>query len=72
MMHNLFCNNCHSHCATILEMFEYLGARSFTMITVWWMCIVEAKYVSYGHIVKIYIGFIFLCLFVFSMIFLMK
>ena len=38
MMHNICCNNCHSHVARALNKYQYRGKSDYTMINVWWMC----------------------------------
>jgi len=37
-MHNICCDNCHSHVARILNNLNYKGKSNYTMIDVWWMC----------------------------------
>ena len=62
-MHNICCDNCHSHCARALNYYKYLGKEDWTMISIWWMLITQGRYVSWGHAIKNYIGFaIFLVL----------
>eukprot|EP00347_Sterkiella_histriomuscorum_P022121 403331607 len=58
MMHNLFCNNCHSHVARVLNKYNYQGRSNHTMIGVWWLTITRSKYVSWGHLIMTYIGII--------------
>lgn len=55
--HNLFTNNCHSHCAYVLNKMKYKGRTNYTMISIWWMMCTKSKYVSWVHILKTYIGF---------------
>ena len=38
-MHNICCDNCHSHVARALNNFNYRGRSNYTMIDVWWMLI---------------------------------
>ena len=38
-MHNICCDNCHSHVANALNHLKYKGRDNYTMIDVWWMCI---------------------------------
>jgi len=59
-MHNICCNNCHSHVACALNKYNYRGRSDYTMVSVWWMTITQSKYVSLGHVLKTYIGFIVL------------
>jgi hypothetical protein len=62
-IHNLFCNNCHSHCAYVLNVVKYKNRRNYNMISIWWMIVTKGKYVSFIGFVKSYIGFfIFLIL----------
>ena len=58
-MHNLFCDNCHSHVARVLNNLEYRGRSNYTMIDVWWMCITQSTYVTYAHIFYTYILWVF-------------
>ncbi len=61
--HNLFCNNCHSHCAYVLNVVKYKNRSNYNMISIWWMIVTKGKYVSFIGFVKSYIGFfIFLIL----------
>ena len=57
MMHNLFCNNCHSHVARAMNEYQYRGRTNYTMIDVWWLTVTKSQYVSWGHVVKAYLGF---------------
>jgi hypothetical protein len=47
-MHNLCCDNCHSHVALALNEFKYNGKSSHNMLTVWWMTIVSSRYRRYS------------------------
>ena len=38
-VHNLCCDNCHSHVAQVLNNFKYRGRENWNMVDVWWMCI---------------------------------
>ena len=57
-MHNLCCDNCHSHVAMVLNKIKYEGRTDWTMVSVWWMCIARGKYVSWLHIFRTYICFV--------------
>ena len=57
-MHNICCDNCHSHVARVLNNLKYKGRTNYTMIDVWWMCLVNSTYVSYAHVFWTYIGWI--------------
>eukprot|EP00656_Telonema_subtile_P044027 TRINITY_DN50322_c0_g1_i1.p1 TRINITY_DN50322_c0_g1~~TRINITY_DN50322_c0_g1_i1.p1 ORF type:complete len:223 (-),score=27.52 TRINITY_DN50322_c0_g1_i1:23-691(-) len=71
-MHNLCCDNCHSHVAVILERMQYRGCRSWNMATLaCWACWC-GRFVSCGRFVKtvvpwlicggIFVGIVFLIL----------
>jgi hypothetical protein len=57
-MHNIFCDNCHSHVARVLNILKYKGHTNYTMIDVWWMCLVKSKYVTWAHIFYTYVLYI--------------
>ena len=59
-MHNICCDNCHSHVARALNVLKYKGQTNYTMIHIWWMCMTNGKYISWMHIVYTYIGYIIL------------
>ena len=44
-MHNILCDNCHSHVAKILNIYEY-SSFSHTMVTVWFYTISRSKYLG--------------------------
>lgn len=60
-MHNLCCDNCHSHVACALNHFKYNGKENYTMVSVWWMINTQSKYVSWSHIGWNYLGFLIIC-----------
>jgi len=60
--HNLCCNNCHSHVAQALNNMKYENKSNYNMFHVWWYCIAYSKYVSWGHMIKTYLGFIIVLL----------
>jgi hypothetical protein len=62
--HNLCCNNCHSHVAHALNNMNYENKSNYNMFHVWWYCIAYSKYVSWGHMIRTYLGFIIVLLLV--------
>ncbi|XP_076812783.1 transmembrane protein 222-like isoform X2 [Clavelina lepadiformis] len=44
-MHNLCCDNCHSHVALALNIMQYNRATNWNMIKVWFLMLVHGKYV---------------------------
>ena len=38
-MHNICCDNCHSHVAKALNKYQFNGKTNHTMIDVWWLTI---------------------------------
>ena len=57
-MHNICCDNCHSHVARVLNNHRYMGKENWTMVSVWWLLITDGKYVSYVHLFWTYLGFL--------------
>lgn len=43
-MHNLCCDNCHSHVAYCLNEMKYLKQDNWTMIHIWFMFLTKGKY----------------------------
>ncbi|KAK9891174.1 hypothetical protein WA026_013490 [Henosepilachna vigintioctopunctata] len=50
-MHNLFCDNCHSHVATALDIMRYDNSK-WNMIKLAILLIIYGKYVSFGRFLK--------------------
>ena len=57
-MHNLCCDNCHSHVANVLNNFRYQGRENWTMVGVWWLLICKGRYVSWATLFRTYLGFL--------------
>lgn len=70
--HDLFCNNCHSHCAYVLNKLNYNNKSTYTMFHIWWMLITKGKYISCKHIIKTYLGFLIIVLLIVGIYFLIK
>mmetsp|Transcript_31967 Transcript_31967/g.48936 ORF Transcript_31967/g.48936 Transcript_31967/m.48936 type:complete len:140 (-) Transcript_31967:22-441(-) len=58
-MHNIFCDNCHSHVARVLNNLKYKGRTNYTMIDIWWMCLANSKYVTVAHVFYTYVLYLF-------------
>ena len=58
--HNLCCNNCHSHCAYVLNVLNYNNRNNYTMVSIWWMLVTKSKYISFFSFVRTYLGFFIL------------
>jgi hypothetical protein len=69
MMHNLCCNNCHSHVACVLNSFGY-GTTEWNMISIWWICCTRSSYVGVEGFVKTYFGFVVIVAIVLALIYL--
>ena len=46
-IHNICCDNCHSHVAKVLNNHSYRGKTDWNMVNIWWMLMTESKYVSW-------------------------
>ena len=57
-MHNLFCDNCHSHVARALNIMGYQDSTSWNMVTLAILMLVHGKYVSCGAAVKTWLPFL--------------
>ena len=55
-VHNLCCDNCHSHVARVLNNYKYNGKENWNMVSVWWLSITHSRYVSWCALIKTYIG----------------
>ncbi|GAB1602261.1 transmembrane protein 222-like [Argonauta hians] len=58
-MHNLFCDNCHSHVAMALNLMQYDGSRSWNMVKLCLLIMVHGKYVSFCGFLKTWLPFLF-------------
>ena len=56
-MHNLCCDNCHSHVATALELMNYRGSRWNMVKLAGWMFIC-GRYVNVGGFLKTWLPFL--------------
>ena len=57
-MHNLCCDNCHSHVARALNMMEYDGSTRWNMVTLAALMLVHGRYVSVWAAVKTWLPFL--------------
>ncbi|XP_037058931.1 transmembrane protein 222 isoform X3 [Peromyscus leucopus] len=59
-MHNLCCDNCHSHVALALNLMRYNNSTNWNMVTLCFFCLIYGKYVSVGAFVKTWLPFVLL------------
>jgi len=71
-MHNLCCDNCHSHVAMALNLMEYKGSTRWNMVSVWALLLFRGRFVNFVAFLKTWGPFLFLLLFVLLMVFLVK
>ncbi|KAM6334822.1 WD and tetratricopeptide repeats protein 1 isoform 5-T8 [Alca torda] len=57
-MHNLCCDNCHSHVALALNLMKYDNSTSWNMVKLCFFSLLYGKYVSIGGFVKTWLPFI--------------
>jgi transmembrane protein 222 len=57
-MHNICCDNCHSHVCKALNEMEYLGIKSWNMITLACWIFFYGEYVSYRRAINMWLPFI--------------
>ncbi|NXD16773.1 TM222 protein, partial [Nothocercus nigrocapillus] len=56
-MHNLCCDNCHSHVALALNLMRYDNSTSWNMVKLCFFSLLYGKYVSIGGFVKTWLPF---------------
>lgn len=59
-MHNICCDNCHSHVAHVLNQADYQGG-GWNMVNVWWLYIRKGEYTGITGFLKTYAGFAVVC-----------
>ncbi|XP_065341430.1 transmembrane protein 222 [Cloeon dipterum] len=59
-MHNLCCDNCHSHVAMALNLMEYDNSSSWNMVTLCFLSLFHSRYVSFGAWLKTWLPFLVL------------
>ena len=57
-MHNLFCDNCHSHVACALNLMRYSGSTSWNMFKLTFYMFFKGKFVGKGGFLKTWLPFI--------------
>ena len=61
-MHNLFCDNCHSHVARALNLMRYNGSSSWNMYKLGLLVILYGKFTGVGGFLKTWLPFMILSL----------
>jgi len=51
-IHNLFCDNCHSHVARALNIMNYDGSTSWNMVSLCFWMLVKGRHVTWCSLVK--------------------
>ncbi|CAG9836754.1 unnamed protein product [Diabrotica balteata] len=57
-MHNLCCDNCHSHVATALNLMQYDNSSSWNMVKLAFLMLIHGKYVSVAGFLKTWVPFL--------------
>lgn len=57
-MHNLFCDNCHSHVAMALNLMRYENSSSWNMVKLCFLMLLHSKYVSFWAFLKTWLPFL--------------
>ncbi|POM60010.1 hypothetical protein PHPALM_31183 [Phytophthora palmivora] len=58
-MHNLCCDNCHSHVAVCLEHVNYAGRKRWNMVELCFWMFFRGKYVNMAGFIKSWLPFVF-------------
>lgn len=61
-MHNLCCDNCHSHVATALNLMQYGGSTNWNMVKLAVLMTWHARYVSFWGYLKTWLPFLIIAL----------
>ncbi|KAK2161769.1 hypothetical protein LSH36_110g05116 [Paralvinella palmiformis] len=61
-MHNLCCDNCHSHVAYALNLMNYGNSSKWNMINLCFLMLIHSKYVSVCGVIKTWLPFVVLAL----------
>nr|XP_002126082.1 transmembrane protein 222 [Ciona intestinalis] len=56
-MHNLCCDNCHSHVTYALNLMQYDDSSAWNMVKLWFLMLVYGKYVSFTGFLKTWLPF---------------
>uniref|UniRef100_A0A3Q3WMQ4 Uncharacterized protein n=1 Tax=Mola mola TaxID=94237 RepID=A0A3Q3WMQ4_MOLML len=59
-MHNLCCDNCHSHVAMALNLMRYENSTSWNMVNLCLLALIHGKYVSCAGFLKTWLPFLML------------
>ncbi|XP_036371885.1 transmembrane protein 222-like [Megalops cyprinoides] len=59
-MHNLCCDNCHSHVAMALNLMRYENSTSWNMVNLCLLSLIHSKHVSCGGFLKTWLPFLLL------------
>lgn len=57
-MHNLLCDNCHSHVATALNIMNYQQTSNWNMVKLALLMVVYSKYVNVSGFIKTWLPFV--------------
>ncbi|XP_014667925.1 PREDICTED: transmembrane protein 222-like [Priapulus caudatus] len=67
-MHNLCCDNCHSHVALALDLMKYNKSMSWNMVKLCFLMLVHGKYVSFIGFLKTWLPFLIMLGIVITMV----
>lgn len=67
-MHNLFCDNCHSHVARACNLMRYDGSSSWNMVKLGFYMVIYGKYTSCGGFLKTWLPFMIVSLVVITVV----
>lgn len=57
-VHNLLCDNCHSHVATSLDLMHYQESTNWNMVKLAIFMLIYSKYVSFSGFLKTWLPFL--------------
>lgn len=66
-MHNLCCDNCHSHVARCLNVMQYNNRSNWNMVTLAILMFIKGKYVTTGRMISMWFPFIIFVILILSL-----
>ncbi|KTF77716.1 hypothetical protein cypCar_00030169 [Cyprinus carpio] len=60
-MHNLCCDNCHSHVAMALNLMRYDNSSSWNMVNLCLLSFIHSKHISFVGFLKTWLPFLMIC-----------
>jgi len=70
-MHNLICDNCHSHTSYALNLMKYRGSQSWNMVWLAFYMLPKSRYVNFSGFLKTWLPFLVIVTVILLLVFLL-